>query len=215
MPEADTFAVFAAAALIFAVMPGPAVFYVVTRSVAEGRRSGLVSTLGIETGNLVHVVAATVGLSALLASSAVAFTVVRYVGAAYLIYLGVRKLLERPSAEETGRSSRMVPLPRVYAQAVAVATLNPKTALFFLAFLPQFVDPTRGPVAVQIGLLGVLLVAITAISDSGYALLTGTAGRWLRVRHRAGTAMRWPRLVSGGAYIALGAYAAVGGDRRT
>ena len=210
MPDVHTFVVFAAAALIFALIPGPAVLYVVTRSIGEGRRAGIVSALGIETGNLVHVAAATVGLSALLMSSAVAYTAVQYLGAAYLIYLGVRKLLDSDEQAVTEHSTRPVALRRMYLQGVIVATLNPKTALFFLAFLPQFVDPAAGSVAWQIALLGVLLVAVTAATDIGYALLTGTAGRWLRGNTGV---MRWQRRVSGGTYLALGALAAVGGPR--
>ena len=205
MPDPQTLIVFAAAAVVFAVVPGPAVFYVVTRSVAQGRAAGLASAAAIEVGNLVHVAAAMLGVSALLAASATAFTVVKYLGAAYLVYLGVRVLLASdgatPEAEATPR-----PLRRVVAQGFVVAVLNPKTALFFLAFLPQFVDPSRGPVPLQIGVLGVLLATITWLSDSTYALVTGTAGNWLRGSLRVRRAQRF---ATGGAYITLGAVAAL------
>jgi threonine/homoserine/homoserine lactone efflux protein len=210
MPELQTITVFAAAAVLFAVVPGPAVIYIVTRSVDQGRAAGLVSALGIATGTLVHVPAAMVGLSALLVSSATAFTVVKYLGAAYLVYLGVRKLLVREEDDLVGAPTTRS-LARIFTQGAVVAVLNPKTALFFLAFLPQFVDPARGSTALQLGVLGLLLVVITMVSDSCYALLTGTAGRWLRGR---GTRfLRRQRLVTGGIYVALGVSAAVAGSR--
>jgi threonine/homoserine/homoserine lactone efflux protein len=207
--DPDALLIFAAACLLFAVFPGPAVVYIVTRSVAQGRTAGIVSALGIETGNLAHVVAATLGLSVVLASSALAFGVVRYLGAAYLVYLGVRELLRRERARPVAEV-RPGQLRRVYLQGAVVALLNPKTALFFLAFLPQFVAPARGSTAVQIGLLGVLLVAVTTVSDLLYALLSGTAGAWVRGRHGFG---RWRRFVSGGVYLSLGLSAALGGPK--
>lgn len=209
MPSANTLAVFALAVVIFAAVPGPAVFYVVTRSVSQGRRAGGVSAVAVAVGNLVHVGAATVGLSALLASSAVAFSVVKYVGAAYLIYLGVRALLNRDTGHATQDRSAQ-PLSRVFREGVVVAVLNPKTALFFLAFLPQFVDPARGSPAPQLAALGVLLVGITVASDFTYAMVTGTAGAWLRNRTRL---LHRGRFVTGGAYLTLGVTAAVAGDR--
>lgn len=210
MLDLDTIAVFAAASLLFAVVPGPAVIYIVTRSVDQGRAAGLASVLGIATGTLVHVPLAAVGLSALLVSSAVAFTTVKYLGAAYLVYLGIRKLLEREEDELDGEPATRS-LSRIYSQGALVGVLNPKTALFFLAFLPQFVDPSRGSTALQLATLGVLLVCISMVSDSCYALLTGTASTWLRGR---GTRfMRRQRLVSGAIYVALGVSAAVAGSR--
>lgn len=209
MPDLGTLGVFAVAAVLFAVVPGPAVIYVVTRSIEQGRRAGVISALGIELGNLVHVFAATIGLSALLMSSATAFTIVRYLGAAYLVYLGVRKLLERGETGTVG-SARTASMRRLFRQGAMVATLNPKTALFFLAFLPQFVHPSHGSVALQIGSLGVLLVAITAVSDSVYAVLSGTAGTWLRNKTPF---LRIGRLLSGGVYIGLGFTAAFSGSR--
>lgn len=210
MPEPKTLAAFAVAVYVFAVLPGPAVMYVVTRGIHHGRVGGVVSALGVATGNLVHVVAATLGLSALLMSSAVAFTAVKYTGAAYLVYLGIRTLLDR---EAEGRDDHATPersLRRVYGQGAVVATLNPKTALFFLAFLPQFVDPSGAPVAAQIAFLGVLLVVITVVSDSCYALVSGTAGNWLKANPRV---VRGRRFLSGGIYIGLGVTAAVSGSR--
>ena len=210
MPELQTVTVFAVAALLFAVVPGPAVIYIVTRSVDQGRAVGLVSVLGIATGTLVHVPAAALGLSALLVSSATAFTAVKYLGAAYLVYLGIRKLLDREADElegaQTARSLR-----QIFTQAVVVAVLNPKTALFFLAFLPQFVDPAQGSTALQLGVLGVLLVAISMVSDTCYAMLAGTAGAWVRGRSRR--FVRRQRLLTGGIYVALGLSAAIAGSQ--
>lgn len=211
MPSLETLAVFGLAALLFAVVPGPALIYVVTRSVSQGRAAGVVSALGIETGNLVHVAAATLGLSALLASSAVAFAIVKYLGAAYLIYLGVRKIIDRHGVDQhESELGQRRTLRRLYTHGVVVAVLNPKTALFFLAFLPQFVDAQAGSATTQIAVLGVALVAITTVSDTGWALLSATAGAWL---HGARRRIRLQRLATGAVYIGLGVSAAVTGQR--
>ena len=167
MPELHTFVIFAAASAAFLAVPGPSVIYIVSRSLAEGRKAGVVSALGIQGGGLVHVVAATIGVSALLASSATAFSVVKYAGAAYLIYLGIRKL--RDGGDEPEGVSGPVPRKQLFWQGVIVNSLNPKTALFFLAFLPQFVDPDRGAVAPQVLALGVLFLVLATLSDSAYA----------------------------------------------
>lgn len=209
VPAVNTLAIFAAAVVVFAVVPGPAVFYIVTRSVSQGRRAGAVSAAAVATGTLVHVAAATLGLSALLVSSALAFSIVKYLGAAYLIYLGLRALLNRDSGKPDAAPVAQ-PLSRVYREGVLVAVLNPKTALFFLAFLPQFVDPARGPVSLQLAFLGVMVVVIALVSDCCYAMVSGSAGAWLR--RRAGL-LRRGRFVTGGAYITLGVTAAVAGER--
>jgi threonine/homoserine/homoserine lactone efflux protein len=210
VPEPKTLVAFGAAAYLFALFPGPAVLYIVTRSIEQGRVAGVVSVTGIATGNLVHVVAATLGLSALLMSSAAAFTVVKYAGAAYLIYLGIREILKRDSEDRQAEEAQHRGLSHLYGQGVLVATLNPKTALFFLAFLPQFVDPSRGPVTAQIAFLGALLVVITALSDTSYALLSGTLGNWFRGNARFA---RKRRVFSGTMYIGLGFSAALTGSR--
>jgi threonine/homoserine/homoserine lactone efflux protein len=210
MPEAKTLATFAAAAYLFALFPGPAVLYVVTRSIDRGRVAGVVSVAGIASGNLVHVVAATLGLSALLMSSAAAFTAVKYAGAAYLIYLGIREILDRNEQDRPVDAGRHRGMSHLYWQGALVATLNPKTALFFLSFLPQFVDPSRGSVTAQIALLGILLVVITALSDTSYALLSGMVGSWLRGDARFA---RKRRAFSGTIYIGLGLSAALTGSR--
>ena len=203
MPTLTTLALFSLAGLALAVVPGPAVTYIVTQSVDKGRRAGVVSALGISVGGLVHVAAATAGLSALVASSATAFTAVKLVGAAYLIVVGIRRILsgEPAEAEDAGEAS----LQRLFAQGIVVNVLNPKTALLFLAFLPQFVDTGRGPVALQVAVLGIVFVAIAAASDSTYALLADLLAGRLRRSPRAARVRSW---VSGGIFVALGVTAA-------
>ena len=200
MPDLHTLVIFAAASAAFVAVPGPSVIYIVSRSLAEGRSAGIVSALGIQTGGLVHVLAAAIGVSAVLASSAVAFSVVKYAGAAYLIYLGIRKLIEGDEgpAEAGARGSRR----RLYTQGVIVNTLNPKTALFFLAFLPQFVDPDRA-VAPQVLALGVLFLMLAMLSDSTYAIVAGSVRGWLGERRTA------LARISGCSYVGLGLLAAL------
>jgi threonine/homoserine/homoserine lactone efflux protein len=204
MPDPSRLALFVGAALLLLVVPGPSVLYIVTQSVSHGRRAGMASVAGITTGTLVHIAAATIGLSALLASSALAFDVVKYLGAAYLIVVGVRRLagLERP---DEGRVTRSRSLSRLYRQGIVVNVLNPKTALFFLAFLPQFVDSTRGAAWAQILLLGLLFAALGFISDGVWALVAGTLGERLRRSRRFPQVQRY---VSGSVFIGLGAVAA-------
>ena len=204
MPDPSRLALFVGAALLLLVVPGPSVFYIVTQSVSHGRRAGIASVAGITTGTLVHIAAATVGLSALLASSAVAFDVVKYLGAAYLIVIGVRRLagFER-AQEERARGTR--DLGRLYRQGIVVNTLNPKTALFFLAFLPQFVDPSRGVAWVQVLLLGLLFATLGFLSDGTWALVAGTLGDRLRRSRRFPAVQRY---VSGSVFVGLGAVAA-------
>ncbi len=210
MPDASTFALFIAAALVLLVVPGPSVLYIVARSIEGGRTAGLVSVLGVQTGALVHIAFATVGLSAILASSAVAFSVVKWLGAIYLVWLGLKRIFGS-DGEENEVAVEPARLSRVFSQGVIVNTLNPKTALFFLAFLPQFVDPARGAAWTQILLLGATFVILALCSDGLYALLSGTAGGWLRRRMKGASFRRGQRLVSGGILIALGAVAAVSG----
>lgn len=205
IPDPGTYAVFAAAALALAVVPGPAVLYIVAQSVPGGRRAGIVSALGVSTGGLFHVGAAVIGLSALLAASAEAFTVVKLLGAAYLVYLGIRALLSRD--ERIGGRHVEPTLGRTYRRGVVVNVLNPKTALFFVAFLPQFVDPD-GSTKAQLAILGLTFVLIALTSDLVWALVAGTAGGVLR---RSRTFLRIQRYVSGTIFLALGALAATAG----
>jgi threonine/homoserine/homoserine lactone efflux protein len=210
IPDAATLGLFVAAALALLLVPGPAVLYIVARSIDQGRSAGLVSVLGVHLGSLVHVTAAAVGLSSLLVSSAVAFSVVKYAGAAYLIYLGVRALIARAEPEEV--EVRAAPLPTLLRQGAVVNILNPKTALFFLAFLPQFVDPDAGYVAAQLVFFGLVFVALGLVTDSLYALAAGTAGGWLRSSRFFAGARRW---VSGTVFIGLGLATALSGSRQT
>jgi threonine/homoserine/homoserine lactone efflux protein len=213
MPSASTFALFTVAAVTLLVVPGPAVLYIVTRSVDQGRAAGLASVCGVHVGTLVHVAAAALGLSALLVSSATAYHTVRWLGAAYLVWLGVRRLLaddEEPSGPVRDRHASRRGLGRVFAQGVVVNVLNPKTALFFLAFLPQFVDVSRGSVPFQVVVFGVAFVLLGLASDGAYALLASTGAGWLRRRPRVA---RTSRLVSGGVLISLGVTTALAGNR--
>ena len=200
MIDRGTLAVFALASVALIAVPGPAVLYIVTRSVHQGRRAGVASVLGIEVGALVHVAAAAVGLSALLASSAVAFSVVKYAGGAYLIGLGLWTLFSgRPEVDAAlGSDVRLV---RVFAQGVLVNAFNPKVALFFLAFLPQFVDRDAADPALQVGFLGLVFVAIALVLDLFWALTAAAAGGLLRrssrfvsvQRYVTGDRLRGPR----------------------
>jgi threonine/homoserine/homoserine lactone efflux protein len=202
VPSTHAFAVFVPAALQLLAIPGPAVLYIVATSVEGGRRAGLLSVAGVHLGSLVHVTAAVAGLSALIVSSAIAFSTVKYVGAAYLIVVGIRKWLERDApAEPAARPARSG--RRVFTQGVVVNVLNPKTALFFLAFLPQFVDRDR-TVWTQIAVLGLCWIALGLMSDGAYALAGGTIGGFIRRRRRA------VRYASGGIFVGLGAVAATG-----
>jgi len=209
-PDPGVLVVFVAASLVLLVTPGPAVLYIVARSVEQGRLAGLVSALGIHAGTLVHVAAAALGISALLVSSALAFGVVKYLGAAYLVYLGLRKLLGRDGAP-AGEAAPPRSLSRLFAQGAVVNLLNPKTALFFLAFLPQFVDPARGRIALQVLWLGAVFIALGIVSDGLWALAAGTAGGWLRRNERF---LRAERYVSGTVFVGLGVTAALAGDGR-
>ena len=210
VPAASTYALFLVAAVTLLAIPGPAVLYVVGRSIEGGRRAGLVSVLGIGTGTLFHVAAAAIGVSSLLVASATAFDVVRYAGAAYLIALGLRRLLASPptaGAEREGSTT----LRRLFLHGVVVNVLNPKTALFFFAFLPQFVDPARGAVAAQVFVLGLTFVLLGLLSDGLYAVTAGAAAERLRGSRTFARAERW---VSGTVYVGLGVAAAVSGPHR-
>ena len=205
MPDSQTIWLFCLAATALIVIPGPAVLYIVSQSVGQGRRAGLISASGVATGGFVHVVGAAIGISGLLLSSATLFSVVKFAGAAYLIYLGGRRLLGREAsalvAPQASRSRR-----QLYRDGAVVSILNPKTALFFYAFLPQFLDPGRGSVALQAIMLGTLFVAIALVSDSVWALASGSAASWLKEWPLAAKLERW---VTGTVLVGLGAAAAL------
>jgi threonine/homoserine/homoserine lactone efflux protein len=213
MPSAPTLAAFAAAAAVLLVIPGPSVLYIVARSASQGRRAGLVSVAGIHTGTIVHIVAMVVGLSALVVASATAFTAVKLAGAAYLIGLGVHTLWRSRRAcfgatevRPPARSMR-----RIFADGVVVNVLNPKTAVFFLAFVPQFVDPARGHAVAQLVVLGAVFIGLGLVSDGSYAL----AGAWIgRRARRSPAAARRSDVVAGTAYLGLGLATAFAGGAR-
>lgn len=193
-----------AAILVF--MPGPNTLYIIARSIQQGRLAGFVSSLGVQVGTMVHIAAAALGLSALLVSSALAFNVVKYAGAAYLIYLGIKTLLTRERIEPT--RIRNAKLSRIFYQGMFVNVLNPKTALFFFAFLPQFINVNRGRVMLQVVLLGSILILLGTLSDSIYALASGSIGNWLRGNLKF---LRAQRYFAGSVYIGLGAATALSG----
>lgn len=208
LPDSSHLALFVTTALVLLIVPGPAVLYIVATSVEHGRRAGLAAVGGVHAGSCVHVLAATVGLSALLVSSAVAFSAVKFLGAAYLIFLGVQRLLGRGNGGPSyGNGTR--DLGGIFRQGIIVNVLNPKTALFFFAFLPQFVDPGHSA-APQIAVLGLLWIMIGLVTDGMYAVLSGTVGSAVR-RHRGFA--RAQSVITGLVLIGLGVVAALTGRK--
>jgi threonine/homoserine/homoserine lactone efflux protein len=211
MPSASTYALFIATALVLLAIPGPAVLYVVSRSIDQGRRAGLASVLGITSGTVVHVTMATIGLSSLILASRVAFDTVRYAGAAYLIYLGARRLLTRGAEDELEQRP-----PRtardLYVQGLVVNLLNPKTIVFIFAFLPQFVDVGAGHVWFQIMVLGLSFAALGLASDSLYAFVAGTVADRLRGTRLVARVERW---FGGTVLIGLGVTSALVAPHRS
>lgn len=206
-PPWPLFSAFLLASFVLAVTPGPGVLYIVTRSLVQGRRFGLVSVAGVALGNLGNALAASVGLAALFAVSSLAFAIVKYAGAVYLVYLGVQMLRSSPG-EHSAVAPAAVPLKRIFRDGFVVALLNPKTTVFFAAFLPQFLSPGAPPMFQSVA-LGFLFVAIAAATDSAYALAAGAAAPVLR-----GKAVRSVgRRLGGGVFIGLGVFAALAGTR--
>jgi len=208
MPDWSALILFITATLVLVFMPGPNTLYIIARSVQQGRVAGIVSGLGVQAGTLFHIAAASFGVSALLLTSALAFNIVKYAGAAYLIYLGIKTLLTKEKLEPT-QEVKKAGLSRVFSQGVVVNLLNPKTALFFFAFLPQFVDPRRGAIAAQILVLGLILCLLGFFSDLTYALAAGGLGNWLRGNLKF---LRAQRYFAGSVYIGLGAATALTGS---
>jgi threonine/homoserine/homoserine lactone efflux protein len=212
LPAAPTLILFIGTAITLLLTPGPVVLYIITRSVDQGRAAGMVSALAGGVGNLVHVLAAALGLSALISTSALAFDLVKYIGAAYLIFIGIRTL-RTPVSSQTVTITRQ-PLDQIFRQGLIVSIFNPKTVLFFLAFFPQFIDQAQGSAVarVQILLLGTGYVCIGLCTDSLYAFASGTAGAWLK-------GSRWfqgfQRYIAGGIFITLGVTAAFSSARST
>ena len=203
MPTLSIIAAFAAASIVLLVIPGPAVLYIVNRSVSDGRTVGLAAVAGVQLGTFVHAAGAALGLSAVLATSAVAFTAVKWLGVAYLVYVGVRTLSRRPDPfdpTKPGMSTR-----RAFGQGFVVNLFNPKIALFFLSFLPQFIDPDRGSPVLQAIVLGLVFCALGVLSDGSYSLLASSL-RGVLVRGRALPFVQ--RYVAGTVFIGLGVVAA-------
>lgn len=211
IPSSQNLLLFAGAALVLLLIPGPAVLYVVARSITQGRKAGIVSVCGIHTATLIHILAAALGLSVLVLSSALAFNIVKYAGAAYLVWLGFRKLFGPAEAINADGELVSYSYARLFRDGFVVNLLNPKTALFFLAFLPQFVEPERGHLATQIVFLGLLFAALGFVTDGCYALVAGTAGKWLRQSRRY---LEVERYVSGTLFIGLGLTAAFAGSQK-
>jgi threonine/homoserine/homoserine lactone efflux protein len=203
-------ATFALASFVLAATPGPGVLYIVTRTLAQGRRAGLASVFGVALGNLGNALAASIGLAALMAVSTLAFTIVKFAGAAYLIYLGI-KALRTPLPNAAVVVGEAPDVRRILREGFVVALLNPKTALFFAAFLPQFMDPTRSA-AWQSMMFGAAFVAIAATTDTAYALAAGVAAPALSRFKGAGTLGRY---ASAAVYIGLGVFTAASGSRAT
>lgn len=202
MPTFESLAAFGIASLALLVIPGPAVLYIINRSVADGRNVALAAVAGLEIGNFMHVIAATVGLSAVIATSAAAFSVVKWIGAGYLIYIGIRTLATKPQA--VSQLNDPMSRRRAFTQGIVVNTFNPKVALFFLSFLPQFIDSDRGSAALQSLVLGSTFVVLGCISDSLFAILASA----LRGTLMRGKSLPFvQRYVSGSVFIALGAIA--------
>ena len=200
MPQEANLILFLTASLVVIVAPGPDNILVLTRGVTLGRRAALVSAAGASVGLVTHSLLAAAGLSVLLARSAVAFSVVKYAGAAYLIYLGIRALLDRESFV-LPRGSSYPGMRSVFVQAVASNVLNPKIAVFFLAYLPQFADPSAGATAPRLLALGLTFALLTWVIFSGIALFSGTLGVWLRTRPRLASSLGW---LTGGVLVSLG-----------
>lgn len=196
---------FIGSTIVLLITPGPSVLYIVARSIDQGRAAGLVSVAGVQTASLLHTIAGACGISALLMASATVFTIVKYLGAVYLIYLGVRKLLSR---EQFQPSETINPkkLTSIFYEGVVVNLLNPKTALFFLAFFPQFINPSNGSVALQFIVLGLMFTLMALISDSLYALLASSFRHWFTNNPFA---LKSQHYVTGGLYIFLGAATAM------
>jgi threonine/homoserine/homoserine lactone efflux protein len=198
--DVETLLTFAAVVLGLFLIPGPAVLLTLARATTGGRRVGVATGFGIAFGDLIHATMATFGLSAVLMTSAIAFNVVKYVGAVYLIFLGIRAIIEKGHELQLA-PTRRIDAGRAFRQAILAEVLNPKTAIFFLAFLPQFVHPDHGFVVSQFAVLGLIFVAMSAGYTSLIALAAGSVSRWLRRHSRIG---RWQGRAVGTIYIALG-----------
>ncbi len=205
-----TIGFFSLASIILALTPGPDMLYIATRSMAQGRSAGIVSALGVHSGVLVHTLAAAFGLSAIIVASATAFSIIKYAGAAYLIYLGLKTMAGRAETLVV-KKTEYSRFRQIYFQGLITNLLNPKVILFFLAFLPQFVDPAMGNIPLQLILLGLLMVIVTLPIDLGVGLAGGTVGKWLNNRMQIQRTSKW---VAGALFIALGIGTALTGTKK-
>lgn len=200
MPDPTTLLAYALIVAGFTALPGPSVLLTVARAMSSGTRAGISTSLGIAAGDLVHTALAILGVSAILMASALAFSIMKYLGAAYLIYLGVRALLAPARAPDLPGAAPIAP-GAAFRQGFLCEALNPKSAMFFLAFLPQFVQPAAGQVTLQLAILGLLFIAIGTSVTVVYACAAGRVGAFLR---GSGTVARWQNRAVGGLYCALG-----------
>lgn len=201
MPDVSAILAFITAAIILLVIPGPAVLYIITRSTEQGTRAGLVSVCGIQAGTVVHAVAAAFGVSAILMASAMAFALLKYAGGAYLIYLGCKKIFGKKKTAESIAALPPQRMQTIFWQGMVVNVLNPKCALFFFAFLPQFINPATGNVTGQVLFFGLLFTVLAFITDGSYALAAGRMGKWLKGNSAY---LRLEAYISGLIYISLG-----------
>ena len=208
--EFSTIWLFIIAAATLLIIPGPAVFYIMARSIDQGKKAGLVSVLGVSLGGAVHVIAGAVGVSAILMTSATAFNIVKYLGAAYLIYLGCKTLFSKSdrTTSEIPKTPRKK-TAKIFCESALVEVMNPKTALFFLAFFPQFISPSAGSVAAQFLLLGAIFIILALISDGLYAILA--AG----IRKRMKMSAKLQNRITGYVYLVLGVFSAFASPSKT
>lgn len=200
MIDLTTLIAYAAIVLGFVFIPGPATLLTIARATSSGTKVGIATGAGIAAGDMFHTVMAMVGISAIIAASATLFSVVKYIGAAYLVYLGIRAIIEKTPTDPTA-GARSIPAGKAFRQAVLTEVLNPKTALFFLAFLPQFVRPENGSAILQLAVLGIVFVVLGLFSTVVFAVSAGRLGSFL---HRNPTVLKWQGKVVGGIYCALG-----------
>lgn len=209
MPTTATLIAFAAAAFALVVIPGPNLIYIITRGIQQGRRAAIVSSLGVQLGMVMHVLLATFGLSALVAKSPVLYDVLRYAGAAYLVWMGVSLLRKRHAPVDAPVEVRPASMRRIFVHGLAINMLNPKVILFVLALLPQFVDPAQGSTSIQMLSLGAVMIVVALISDTTYAIASGSVGEWLK-RHSGSDRHR--DRASGVIYLMLGVIVALTGS---
>ncbi|MDQ4045264.1 MAG: LysE family translocator [Chloroflexota bacterium] len=209
MPTTPTLMAFALAAIVLVAIPGPNLIYIITRGIHQGPRAAIVSSLGVQAGMVVHVVLAALGLGAVIASSPLLYDALRYAGAGYLIWMGIGLIRRRGVMEAADVKVQRASMRRLFLHGMVINLLNPKVILFVLALLPQFVDPARGSTVTQMLALGSVLIVVALISDSLYALASGSVGSWLR-RHPESS--RHSDRISGLVYLALGLIVALAGS---